>query len=82
MAEVKEIAQVLIEGEADRVRELTEACVNQGMEPGRILNDGLIAGMAEVGERFKREEIYLPEVLFAARAMKAGMEVLQPVLAG
>lgn len=81
MAEVKEIVQALIEGEADRVRELTEACVNQGMEPSKILNDGLIAGMAEVGERFKREEIYLPEVLFSARAMKVGMEVLQPVLA-
>ncbi|MFQ5988145.1 MAG: corrinoid protein [Dehalococcoidia bacterium] len=77
---LKEIGENLINGQAPKVRELTQAALDKGIELERILNEGLIAGMMEVGERFKREEIYLPQVLFAARAMKAGMEVLEPLL--
>lgn len=80
MNELKEIGENLINGQAPKVRELTQAALDKGIEIEKILNEGLIAGMMEVGERFKREEIYLPEVLFAARAMKAGMEVLEPLL--
>lgn len=80
MNELKEIGENLINGQAPKVRELTQAALDKGIEIEKILNEGLIAGMMEVGERFKREEIYLPEVLFAARAMKAGMEVLGPRL--
>lgn len=80
MNELKEIGENLINGQAPKVRELTQAALDKGIEIERILKEGLIAGMTEVGERFKREEIYLPEVLFAARAMKAGMEVLEPLL--
>ena len=80
MNELKEIGENLINGQAPKVRELTQAALDKGIEIEKILNEGLIAGMMEVGERFKRREIYLPEVLFAARAMKAGMEVLEPLL--
>jgi 5-methyltetrahydrofolate--homocysteine methyltransferase len=50
------------------------------MPPGDVLNKGLIAGMSVVGRRFKANEVYVPEVLIAARAMKGGMEILQPAL--
>lgn len=80
MDELKEIRASLIEGQADKVKGLTQAAVAKGIGIEKILNEGLIAGMAVVGERFKREEIYLPEILFAGRAMKAGMEVLEPLL--
>jgi len=76
------IAESLIQGQAPKVKELTEAAIKEGISLHRILNGGLLAGMGMVGERFKKEEIYLPEVLFAARAMKAGMDILEPLLAG
>jgi 5-methyltetrahydrofolate--homocysteine methyltransferase len=80
MDELKEIAENLIEGEVDKVKDLTQAALDKGIEVEKLLNEGLIAGMTVVGEQFKKEEIYLPEVLFAARAMKAGMEILEPLL--
>ena len=80
MDELKEIAENLIEGEVDKVRELIQAALDRGIEVERILNEGLIAGMTVIGEQFKREEIYLPEVLFAARAMQAGMDIVEPLL--
>jgi len=80
MGELKEIAENLIEGEADKVAELTQAAIDKGIGADKILNDGLIVGMMVVGDQFKKEEIFLPEVLFAARAMKAGMDLLEPLL--
>jgi len=80
MDQLKEIAESLVEGQADRVRELTQAAIETHTDVEKILNEGLIAGMNVVGDQFKREEIYLPEVLFAARAMKAGMDLLEPLL--
>ena len=80
MDELKKIAENLIEGEVDQVKELIQAALDKGIEVEKILNEGLIAGMTVVGEQFKKEEIYLPEVLFAARAMKGGMEILEPLL--
>ena len=80
MDELKKIAKNLIEGEVDQVKELIQAALDKGIEVEKILNEGLIAGMTMVGEQFKKEEIYLPEVLFAARAMKGGMEILEPLL--
>ncbi len=80
MDELQKIAESLIEGEADKVRELTQSSIDKGIDLQRILNEGLIAGMSAVGKQFKKEEIFLPEVLFAARAMKAGMEIVEPLL--
>lgn len=75
------IADALIAGKDKDVAALTEQAVNEGTTAKEILDGGLIAGMSVIGKRFKDCEIFLPEVLVAARAMKAGMEILKPLLA-
>ncbi|MFQ5591634.1 MAG: corrinoid protein [Phycisphaerae bacterium] len=74
------ISKSLQIGDDDGVAELTQEVIEQGVPPKRILDEGLIAGMEVVGERFKTHEIFLPEVLMAAKAMNAGMEKLRPLL--
>jgi len=74
------LAEMLQRGEDQEVLRLTREAVAQGLPAARILNDGLIAGMNVVGERFKCHDIFLPDVLLAARAMYAGMEELKPLL--
>ena len=82
MAEIlDQIAKELFAGNAKAVAELTQKALSEGFSPQEILNDGMIKGMNEVGVKFKANEIYVPEVLIAARAMKAGMEILKPKLA-
>ncbi|MCX7919194.1 MAG: corrinoid protein [bacterium] len=80
MVDLQAIADNLLQGKAREVKGLVEAAVAEGISVGKILNEGLIAGMSVVGTKFKNNEIYVPEVLIAARAMKAGMEVLKPLL--
>jgi len=80
MADLKEIAEALIEGNADKVKELVKAAADEGVEAKKILDEGLISGMEVVGVRFKNCEIYVPEVLVSARAMHAGMDILGPLL--
>src|SRR5688572_2882627 len=72
--------QFLYEGKHLEVKAMTEQALAEGVPVQQILDDGLIAGMAVVGEDFKHNRIYVPEVLIAARAMKAGMAVLKPLL--
>ena len=72
--------QLLFEGKHGPVKEMTEAALAEGRAPAEVLEDGLIAGMRVVGEDFKHNRIFVPEVLLAARAMKAGMAVLRPLL--
>lgn len=81
MADLQALAQAIISGKAPDAKALTESAIADGMNPGDILNQGLIAGMNVVGVRFKNNEFYVPEVLIAARAMKSAMEVLKPKLA-
>ena len=81
MSVLQEIAENLMKGKANDVKALVEQALDDGEEPGKILNEGLLAGMSVIGARFKKNEVYVPEVLIAARAMKAGMEILQPKLA-
>jgi 5-methyltetrahydrofolate--homocysteine methyltransferase len=78
---LKELAENLRLGEDEAVRTGTRAALDAGLAPGEILRTGLLAGMAVVGEEFGRREIFLPDVLLAARAMEAGMELLRPHLA-
>ncbi len=80
MADLEALAEALIKGDRDRVAALTQQALDEGTEPQAVLNDGLIAGMNVVGKRFKANEIYVPEVLIAARAMHGGMDVLKPAL--
>ena len=81
MADFAGIADALMKGKAPEVKELVDAAVKEGVAPGEILSEGLIAGMSVIGVRFKNNEVYVPEVLIAARAMHAGMDVLKPLLA-
>ena len=72
--------QLLYEGKAQQVKEMTEQGLADGVAVEEILSEGLIAGMKVVGEDFKHMKLYVPEVLVAARAMKAGMAILKPLL--
>ena len=81
MSVIAEISANLIKGKAKEVKELVEKALNDGESPADILNNGMLAGMGTVGAAFKKNEVYVPEVLIAARAMKSGMEILKPKLA-
>ena len=80
MADLNAIAQNLINGKRDEVATLVQEAVDEGVDTEQILNEGLVAGMNVVGVKFKNNEFYVPEVLIAARAMSAGMEIIEPLL--
>jgi 5-methyltetrahydrofolate--homocysteine methyltransferase len=75
------LANQVIEGNAPKTKELTEQALQEGKTPKDLLENGLLAGMKVVGERFKRNEYYVPEVLMSARAVQAGLALLEPLLA-
>ena len=77
---MQDIAAALIEGENDTVDRLTAAALEDGIEALEIMDDGLIAGMGVVGIKFRENFIFVPEVLACARAMKAGMVHIEPIL--
>jgi 5-methyltetrahydrofolate--homocysteine methyltransferase len=80
MADLKALADAVIKGDQNKALEITKAALAEGTAAKDILDDGLIAGMDIVGARFKKNEVYIPEVLISARAMKMAMEVLEPEL--
>ena len=80
MADLQGIADAVIKGDRNTVVELTEKALAEGVSSHDVLNKGLIAGMNVVGERFKKNEVYVPEVLIAARAFKGGQGVVAPQL--
>lgn len=75
-----EISEKLQKGKAKDVAALVEQALGENIAPNVILNDGLVAGMNATGEKFRNNEIYVPEVLIAARAMNAGLKILKPAL--
>jgi 5-methyltetrahydrofolate--homocysteine methyltransferase len=77
---LKDVSESLERGDHERVAELVRRAMEDGVSVAAILNDGLIAGMNVVGEEFRAHEIFLPDVLLAAKAMTAGMELLKPAL--
>lgn len=81
MADLQAIADAVINGKREEVARLVQEALDAGVGPGDLVNEGLIAGMNVVGARFKANEFYVPEVLIAARAMHAGMDLLKPLLA-
>jgi 5-methyltetrahydrofolate--homocysteine methyltransferase len=81
MADLQGIAEAVIKGDRDTVSKLTQAAVDEGVSAETVINEGLIAGMGVVGTKFKANEFYVPEVLIAARAMHAGMDIIKPLLA-
>ena len=80
MADYETISLLLQQGRKAKLVEAVQAAVEEGAPAREILDDGLIAGMNAVGERFKNNEVFVPEVLISARAMNAGVEVLKPEL--
>jgi len=81
MVDFQQMNRLLYDGKADKVKAMVEQALAEDHPVDEILQQGLIAGMRVVGEDFKRNRIFVPHVLVAARAMKAGMAVLQPLLA-
>jgi 5-methyltetrahydrofolate--homocysteine methyltransferase len=80
MASFEELSNGVISGNVARVKELTQKAVDEGMAPTEIINQGLIMGMSVVGARFKAGEMFVPEVLMAARAMNGGLEIVKPLI--
>lgn len=81
MVDLKALADAVIKGNQTEAVRLTRQALEEGLDPKTILDKGLIAGMEVVGVRFKANEVYIPEVLISARAMKMAMEILEPRLA-
>lgn len=80
MSILQEISTLLQMGRAPKVKELVSQAIEDGVSPKQILEDGLLSGMSIIGEKFKNNEVFVPEVLIAARAMNAGVEILKPYL--
>lgn len=80
MVNLDVISEALQRGDAEKVEELVKKSLEENLTPKKILEDGLIKGMGIIGAKFKKNEVYVPEVLIAARAMHAGMNILKPRL--
>jgi 5-methyltetrahydrofolate--homocysteine methyltransferase len=77
---LKKISEAIIEPDPELVESLVKEALAKGLKPKDIIDNGLIAGMDVVGARFKKDEVFIPEVLMSARAMHAGLEILKPLL--
>lgn len=80
MEKLEEIKELLQKGRAKNVAKLVQEALDEGIEAKLILSDALLAGMSIIGDKFKNEEVFVPEVLVAARAMNKGVDVLKPYL--
>ncbi|MCF8008945.1 MAG: B12-binding domain-containing protein, partial [Halanaerobiales bacterium] len=80
MADYEKMADAVIKGNQDLVKELTQAAVDEGSKPNEIIEKGLINGMNVVGKRFKAGDMFVPEVLMSAKSMKGGMNIVKPLL--
>ncbi len=80
MSTLEKIREQVIAGSVKNVKEFTDIAVAEGLDVSAILNDGLIAGMNVIGALFKNNEVYVPEVLMAARAMHTGLSVIKPLI--
>ena len=81
MAGIQEVYDLVVKGKAKKVGAAVTEALEAGCDPTEILNKGMIAAMDEVGAKFKNGEIFVPEMLVAAKAMKNGVELLKPHLA-
>jgi len=80
LADFEKMGQAVIQGNQDQVIELTQTAVDEGVEPNKIIENGLINGMNVVGKRFKAGDMFVPEVLMSAKSMKGGMNIVKPLL--
>ncbi|MCL2539650.1 MAG: corrinoid protein [Oscillospiraceae bacterium] len=77
---LKEMGEFLTQGKASQVQELVAKALEEGISPNRILDEGMLIAMNEIGDKFKEGTVFIPEVLVAARAMNKGVEILRPAL--
>ena len=82
MSKIKEVFEAVETGKVKLISGLVEEALAEGIDPLSILNDGMIAAMSSVGDKFQRSVIFVPEMLIAAKTMKKGVEVLKPKLGG
>jgi len=82
MVDFDEIRKSVFEGQVEKTRNLATSLVQSGKDPLSVINDGLIAGMNEVGIKFKAGEMFVPEVIMSAKAMSAGVEAVKPFIKG
>lgn len=80
MAKYQDLADSIMKGDNIKSKEITQELIGEGVSAIEILNNGLMPGMDVVGKKFKANEMYIPEVLIAARAMHAAMDVIKPLL--
>ena len=80
MSLLEDVSLALLAGRAPKVTELVQQAVDEGIPAKDVLEQGLLSGMSVVGEKFKNNEVFVPEVLIAARAMNAGVAILKPYL--
>ncbi len=80
MIDKEKFHTALSQGKMDEVKKLTQEAINRGESPDVILKQGMVQAMEQIGIKFKSGDIYIPEVLIAARAMHAGMDILKPIL--
>ena len=80
MAKFQELADAIIAGDNVKSKDITQSLVDKGTSAIEVLNEGLVPGMDVVGAKFKANEMYIPEVLIAARAMHAAMDIIKPML--
>lgn len=78
---ITKLQDALMEGDAQLVKQLTETAISQGVSPKIIIQKGLINGMTTIGQKFRGNEVFIPDVLMASRAMHAGLYILRPLLA-
>lgn len=81
MANFEELKNSIIKGKRDEVVSFVKEYVDSGKDVNEIIDSGMIPAMREIGDRFSRNEAYVPELLIAARAMQAGLEIVEPLLA-
>ncbi|MDR1932072.1 MAG: corrinoid protein [Spirochaetales bacterium] len=80
MGVLEEMSELLQKGKANEVKALVQKAIDEKIDAKRILEDGLMSGMNIIGEKFKNNQVYVPEVLIAARAMNQGISILRPLL--
>lgn len=80
MGTIEDMSEFLQKGRAKNVKQLVQQALDEGDDPKKILNEGLLSGMMIIGDKFKKNEVFVPEVLVAARAMNAGLSILEPKL--
>lgn len=78
--ELRELVKSIVDGSVNKAREFTQVALDEGIDPKRIIEEGYTKGMNQIGDQFERQEVYLPELIFATKAMQAGMEILEPRL--